>query len=128
MTKNILSSKIMIIGRPGSGKSTFAIWLSEKLNIKVFHLDKYFFEDNWIERNYQEFLEAQKEKLTKKAGLLMEMQLNLLKCDMQVLIFVFISIFLVGYVTGEFLKDYFIKIPVLMIEHQIAPKKFDGLY
>ncbi len=56
--------KIMIIGRPGSGKSTFAVWFSKILNIPVFHLDKYFFEKNWVERNYQEFLSSQKEMIS----------------------------------------------------------------
>lgn len=51
--------RIMIIGRSGSGKSTFAIQLQQKLNIPLFHLDKVFFEKNWRERNYQEFLSMQ---------------------------------------------------------------------
>lgn len=55
------TKKIMIIGRSGCGKSTFAIKLSKLLNILVFHLDKYFFEHSWIARNYEEFLSLQKE-------------------------------------------------------------------
>lgn len=51
--------KIMIIGRPGSGKSTFALQLAQKLNLPLHHLDKYFFTANWIPRNYQEFLTIQ---------------------------------------------------------------------
>lgn len=57
--------KVMIIGRPGSGKSTFALWLAETLNIRIFHLDKYFFEKNWVERDYQEFLSSQKDMISK---------------------------------------------------------------
>lgn len=53
--------KVMVIGRPGGGKSTFSIKLSKLLNIPVFHLDKYFFEQSWIARNYQEFLSLQQE-------------------------------------------------------------------
>lgn len=56
--------RIMIIGRPGSGKSTFSAWFSKELNIPVFHLDKYFFEKNWVERNYQEFLSSQNEMIS----------------------------------------------------------------
>lgn len=52
--------RIMIIGRPGSGKSTFAIKLQKILNFPLFHLDKYFFVDYWVPRNYQEFLALQK--------------------------------------------------------------------
>lgn len=51
--------KVMIMGRPGSGKSTFSIQLQEILDIPLFHLDKYFFEANWVQRNYQDFLNQQ---------------------------------------------------------------------
>ncbi|MDR1591004.1 MAG: hypothetical protein LBR92_03360 [Puniceicoccales bacterium] len=39
--------KIMIFGRPGSGKSTFAHKLHQKTQIPIFYGDKYFFEANW---------------------------------------------------------------------------------
>lgn len=52
--------KIMIFGRPGSGKSTFALILSNTLKLPLYHLDKYFFEAGWVERDYQTFLEIQK--------------------------------------------------------------------
>lgn len=57
--------KIMIFGRPGSGKSTFALHLSRQLNVPVYHLDKIFYVNNWIERNYQEFLNMQQDLITK---------------------------------------------------------------
>jgi adenylate kinase family enzyme/aminoglycoside phosphotransferase len=53
------SLKIMIFGRPGGGKSTFANQLKSSLQIPVYHLDKYFYLSNWVERNYQEFLQIQ---------------------------------------------------------------------
>ncbi|MBN9542279.1 MAG: DNA topology modulation protein [Alphaproteobacteria bacterium] len=49
----------MIFGLSGSGKSTFALLLSKLLQIQVYHLDKYFFTCNWVERDYAEFLEFQ---------------------------------------------------------------------
>jgi adenylate kinase family enzyme len=52
-------SQIMIFGRPGSGKSTFALKLSKNKGLPLYHLDKYFYEDNWKERDYNEFLEIQ---------------------------------------------------------------------
>jgi adenylate kinase family enzyme len=52
--------KIMIFGRPGSGKSTFASVLRDHLGLPLHHLDKYFYEANWVERNYQEFLQIQR--------------------------------------------------------------------
>jgi adenylate kinase family enzyme len=52
-------AKVMIFGRPGSGKSTFALKLSQTTGLPLYHLDKYFFESHWKERNYQEFLSDQ---------------------------------------------------------------------
>ncbi|MBA2655827.1 MAG: DNA topology modulation protein [Tatlockia sp.] len=49
----------MIMGRSGSGKSTFAYKLHQLTKLPLYHLDKFFFTDNWIERNYQEFLNIQ---------------------------------------------------------------------
>ncbi len=51
--------RICIIGRPGSGKSTFALKLHTRTGIPVYHLDRYFFTPNWVERDYQEFLALQ---------------------------------------------------------------------
>lgn len=52
-------NRICIFGRPGSGKSTFALKLHKKTGLPLYHLDKYFFIENWIERDYQEFLSIQ---------------------------------------------------------------------
>lgn len=54
-------NRIAIIGRPGSGKSTFAVELFKRLRLPVFHLDKIFFTDHWKERNQEEFLRLQQE-------------------------------------------------------------------
>jgi adenylate kinase family enzyme len=48
--------RIMVFGLPGSGKSTFATTLSKLTSFPVYHLDRYFFIGNWVERDYQEFL------------------------------------------------------------------------
>jgi hypothetical protein len=42
--------KIVVIGSAGSGKSTFAQALSEKLQIEVIHLDRHFWQPGWKER------------------------------------------------------------------------------
>ena len=52
-----MTYKIVIFGRPGAGKSTFASRLSKHLSIPLYHLDKYFFTHQWIERDPQEFIE-----------------------------------------------------------------------
>jgi adenylate kinase family enzyme len=53
-------NRIMIFGRPGSGKSTFALMLHNITFIPLYHLDKYFFSSNWKEVEYKDFLEIQK--------------------------------------------------------------------
>lgn len=53
------SMRIMIFGPPGAGKSTFAVNLSQSTKLPLYHLDKYFYVRNWIERDYQEFLSIQ---------------------------------------------------------------------
>ena len=48
--------KIAIIGYSGSGKSTTAAILSEKLNIPALHLDTLHFLPGWVERQRQDEL------------------------------------------------------------------------
>ncbi len=52
--------RVMIFGRPGCGKSTFALRLHQATGIPLHHLDAYFYGENWVERNYDEFLEIQR--------------------------------------------------------------------
>ena len=47
--------KVVIIGLPGSGKSTFAIELGKKLNIAVHHLDKFKFLEDGTKRDSKEY-------------------------------------------------------------------------
>jgi len=61
MNYNIVTTpkRVVIFGRSGSGKSTFAAELHKILNLPLHHLDKHFYQSNWASRNYQEFLEIQ---------------------------------------------------------------------
>lgn len=43
--------KIAVIGHSSSGKSTFSKRLSSVYQIPVLHIDKIFFEPNWVERD-----------------------------------------------------------------------------
>ena len=63
MTQSL--QKIMVFGRPGSGKSTFAVQLAQDLSIPVYHIDKIFFEQAWIKRERSEFLELKQEWIDK---------------------------------------------------------------
>src|SRR5271169_879774 len=62
--------RIMIFGLPGNGKSTWSIRLSDLLEIPVYHLDKYFFVENWNKRNYDEFLRDQQELVSEEAWII----------------------------------------------------------
>lgn len=61
-----IPKRVMIFGIPGSGKSTFAVKLSQRLRLPLFHLDKYFFIQGWQERDYNEFLSIQRELVEKE--------------------------------------------------------------
>ena len=47
--------RILVIGSPGSGKSTLSRKLSERLNIPCIHLDRLFWKPNWISTPKEEF-------------------------------------------------------------------------
>ncbi|MGI4851226.1 MAG: hypothetical protein ACRYGR_04730 [Janthinobacterium lividum] len=57
---NLPPQRIMIFGRPGSGKSTFAHLLHQVTKLPVYHLDKIFFISNWNKRNHQEYINLKK--------------------------------------------------------------------
>ncbi len=52
--------RIVIIGLPGSGKSTFAAKLGQILKIPVHHLDRHMFVANGKKRDREEFVAIQK--------------------------------------------------------------------
>ena len=47
--------KILVIGCPGSGKSTLSDKLSKMLNLNLVHLDKIFWKPNWLNVTAKEF-------------------------------------------------------------------------
>ncbi|WP_368504296.1 topology modulation protein [Alkalihalophilus sp. As8PL] len=52
--------RIMVVGvSAGTGKSTFARKLGERLHIPVYHLDTLYWKPNWVEASEIEFQEAQ---------------------------------------------------------------------
>ncbi len=55
--------RILIIGSPGSGKSTLSLLMSEKLGLPVVHLDKLFWRPGWVEAPKEEFDAALAEAL-----------------------------------------------------------------
>ena len=56
--------KILIIGCPGGGKTTFANKLGSVLQIPVHHLDKYFWKEGWKPTPQDEFRKIQNELMS----------------------------------------------------------------
>ncbi len=57
----------MVIGvSAGVGKSTFARKLGEKLEIDVYHLDRFFWKAGWKEASIEDFTSSQQEIVKKK--------------------------------------------------------------
>lgn len=53
--KTISGRKILVIGPNGSGKTTFAKKLSQKINIPYYELDNIYWKPNWGESSNDEF-------------------------------------------------------------------------
>lgn len=47
--------RVLIIGCPGAGKSTFAVQLAEKTGLPLVHLDRLYWCGNWEHRSREEF-------------------------------------------------------------------------
>ena len=48
--------RIAIVGNAGSGKTTLSTKLAAKLNLALYHLDRYFWKPNWQEPDRSEFI------------------------------------------------------------------------
>lgn len=62
--------RILVIGSPGSGKTTFSSALSEKLGIEAVHLDRLFWRDNWVNVSSEEFDRQLREELLKDSWIM----------------------------------------------------------
>jgi adenylate kinase family enzyme len=51
--------RVIIFGRPGSGKSTFAAILAKSINLPLYHLDKFSSTKNWLEADSNKFLSTE---------------------------------------------------------------------
>lgn len=56
--------KIAVVGTSGSGKTSLAVKLSQKLNLRHFELDTLFWKPNWTETSDEEFYKNVKETVT----------------------------------------------------------------
>jgi len=60
---NKIGKRIMVVGSPGSGKSTFSRKLAEISGLPLIHLDKEFWNDGWIETPRVEWVKKQRSLL-----------------------------------------------------------------
>ncbi len=78
--------KIMIIGSPGAGKSTFSFALAEKTGLPLYHLDKMFWREGWVNVSKDE-LDAQIKDVLRKDEWIIDgnysrtIPMRLEKCD-----------------------------------------------
>ena len=66
-----ISYRILVLGTPGSGKSTLTRKLSQMLKIEAIHLDKYFWQSDWIETPLDEW-EKKVDKLVHRESWVMD--------------------------------------------------------
>ena len=50
-----IGKKIVVVGPTGGGKTTFAVKLSQSINIKHYELDSLFWRPGWVESIPEEF-------------------------------------------------------------------------
>jgi adenylate kinase family enzyme len=62
--------RIVILGIPGAGKSTFARRLGEKLDLPVYHLDRYFWSPGWKASTQERFETTLRELLDREQWIL----------------------------------------------------------
>ncbi len=62
--------KIIILGSPGAGKSTFSFALAEKMGFPLYHLDQIFWRPGWVNIEKEEFDAAVAEVLKKDAWII----------------------------------------------------------
>lgn len=57
--------RILVIGGPGSGKSTFSRRLAEQLELPLIHLDQLYWRDDWAHCSREEFDQLLQQELDK---------------------------------------------------------------
>ncbi|MDD3225701.1 MAG: DNA topology modulation protein [Clostridium sp.] len=62
---NNIGKRIMVIGSPGSGKSTFSRKLSDAVGIPIIHLDKEYWHNGWIETPREDWVKKQNELISR---------------------------------------------------------------
>lgn len=61
---NSIGKRIVVIGSPGSGKSTFSRKLAEIIGIPLIHLDKEFWNYGWVETPREKWVKKQEDLIS----------------------------------------------------------------
>lgn len=69
-------SKVFVVGTSGSGKSTFARALSQKIGVVDIELDQLFWKENWTESTPEEFRTKIQKALSENKGWVMHGNYN----------------------------------------------------
>ncbi len=78
--------RILVIGSGGAGKSTVATRLGQSLNLKVHHLDKYYWRAGWVKPSPEEWLQTVTELINRESWIIDgnyggTLPLRLQRCD-----------------------------------------------
>ena len=65
-----IMKKIVVFGMPGAGKSTWSLKLSNNTGIPVYHIDQFFFTNNWERRPAEDFIKSKQEIMQKDSWIL----------------------------------------------------------
>ncbi|MCX5922134.1 MAG: topology modulation protein [Candidatus Dependentiae bacterium] len=71
--------KIVIIGNAGSGKTTLALQIQEKLQLPLYHLDQYQWKPHWEKRDLEEFHAIHNDLLEQEAWIIEGLALKVLR-------------------------------------------------
>lgn len=107
MLEERIGKRIIVIGSPGSGKSTFSRQLAQITGIKLIHLDKEYWHSGWIETLKDEWSKKQ-EELTAGSEWIIDgnygstMEIRLLKADTVVFFDLKRLVCIIGYIKRVF--------------------------
>jgi adenylate kinase family enzyme len=82
----ITAHKIIVVGSPGAGKTTFAKRLAHETGLPLFHMDEMFWAPHWLERGNAEFTARLNDALAQDKWIIdgnyiSSMQLRLARAD-----------------------------------------------